>query len=194
MLNNVFGGAREVEKPQLASVWARIRGLLQAEVGDAEYRNWLRPMTLTGLYGDELAISLPTGFVRDWVRDHHGARVNALWQSEYPSVRRVDFVVDDAARPLVDTISEPVADNAKPRVDIEDRSDTRNEIAAALDPRFTFDAFVVGKPNEVAYACARRVAEQPACHGFNPLFLYGGVGLGKTHLMHAIAWELKERS
>ena len=62
--------------------------------------------------------------------------------------------------------------------------------AAALEPRFTFDSFVVGKPNEFAYACARRVAEQPACAGFNPLFLYGGVGLGKTHLMHAIAWEL----
>ena len=56
--------------------------------------------------------------------------------------------------------------------------------------RFTFESFVVGKPNEFAYACARRVAEQPSSPGFNPLFLYGGVGLGKTHLMHAIAWEL----
>jgi chromosomal replication initiator protein len=71
-----------------------------------------------------------------------------------------------------------------------DRPDARAEMAAALDPRFTFDSFVVGKPNEFAYACARRVADKPACVGFNPLFLYGGVGLGKTHLMHAIAWEL----
>src|SRR5580658_3482048 len=118
MLNNVFGGAREVEKPQLASVWAKIRGLLQAEVGDAEYRNWLRPMTLSGLTGDEVAISLPTGFVRDWVRDHHGARVNALWQAEYPAVRRVDFVVDDAARPVQEAVLEPVADYAKARVEI----------------------------------------------------------------------------
>ena len=66
--------------------------------------------------------------------------------------------------------------------------DHRSELQ--LDPRFTFDAFVVGKPNEFAYACARRVAEQPSSPGFNPLFLYGGVGLGKTHLMHAVAWEL----
>jgi chromosomal replication initiator protein len=178
---------------------------LQAEVGEAEYRNWLRPMTLTGLTGDELAISLPTGFVRDWVRDHHGARVSALWQAEYPAVRRVDFVVGDPVRPTIDSITELMADPgvdrgaemAKPRVDAEEkpdsRPDSRNEIAAALDPRFTFEAFVVGKPNEVAHACARRVAEQPASHGFNPLFLYGGVGLGKTHLMHAIAWELTER-
>src|ERR1019366_10585403 len=91
----------EVEQPQLASVWAKIRGLLQAEVGEAEYRNWLRPMTLSGLFGDEIAISLPTGFVRDWVRDHHGARVNALWQAACPKVRRVDFVVRDPAHPVI---------------------------------------------------------------------------------------------
>ncbi len=67
-------------------------------------------------------------------------------------------------------------------------------MAPALDQRFTFEAFVVGKPNEFAHACARRVAEHPASQGFNPLFLYGGVGLGKTHLMHAIAWELARRA
>ena len=72
-----------------------------------------------------------------------------------------------------------------------DRERPRN---LALDPRFTFDAFVVGKPNEFAYACSRRVAEAPSSPGFNPLFLYGGVGLGKTHLMHAIAWELVARN
>jgi len=70
------------------------------------------------------------------------------------------------------------------------RGEERGGDSTMLDPRFTFDSFVVGKPNEFAYACARRVAEQPASTGFNPLFLYGGVGLGKTHLMHAIAWEL----
>ena len=72
---------------------------------------------------------------------------------------------------------------------IDDRPEGRGD-GAGLDPRFTFDSFVVGKPNEFAYACAGRVAEQAGCQGFNPLFLYGGVGLGKTHLMHAIAWEL----
>ncbi len=76
----------------------------------------------------------------------------------------------------------------------EDRVEPRPEMAAALDPRFTFEGFVVGKPNEFAYACARRVAERPSSPGFNPLFLYGGVGLGKTHLMHAIAWELTDRA
>ncbi len=182
-----------MDKPQLASVWAKIRGRLQAEVGETEYRNWLRPMTLTGLNGDEVAISLPTGFVRDWVRDHHGARVNALWQAEYPVVRRVEFIVSDPAHPNIELPADVAVEFTKSRADSDEKPDQRNDIAAALDPRFTFDAFVVGKPNEVAHACARRVAEQPASHGFNPLFLYGGVGLGKTHLMHAIAWELTER-
>ena len=182
-----------MEKPQLAMTWARIRGLLQTELGDAEYRNWLRPMTLAGAEGDEIAVTLPTRFVRDWVRDHYGARVTALWQAECPTVRRVDFRVGDPARLVMEGPAEPIPETEKSRVETEEKSDPRQDITAALDPRFTFDAFVVGKPNEVAHACARRVAGQPACQGFNPLFLYGGVGLGKTHLMHAIAWELSER-
>ena len=185
----------KLEKPQLASVWAKIRGQLQAELGEAEYRNWLRPMTLTGMEGDEAAISLPTGFVRDWVRDHYGARITALWQNEFPAIRRVNFGVGRGTPEIDDPTP---ADKSPSRLPAEPASseqanDPRSDIAAALDPRYTFEAFVVGKPNEVAHACARRVAEQPACHGFNPLFLYGGVGLGKTHLMHAIAWELNER-
>ena len=76
----------------------------------------------------------------------------------------------------------------------DERVEPRSDLAAPLDPRFTFEGFVVGKPNEFAYACARRVAERPSSPGFNPLFLYGGVGLGKTHLMHAIAWELTDRT
>src|SRR6201999_3950295 len=76
----------------------------------------------------------------------------------------------------------------------DERVEPRSDLAAPLDPRFTFDGFVVGKPNEFAYACARRVADRPPSPGVNPLFLYGGGGLGKTHLMHAIAWELTDRT
>jgi chromosomal replication initiator protein len=187
-------GQSKMENAELSNVWARIRDRLQKEVGEAEYRNWLRPMTLTGLQGDEVAISLPSSFVRDWVRDHHGARVSALWRSELPIVRRVDFVIADPAIQLIDASASIAEELPRSPAETENKSESNDvDIITALDPRFTFDTFVVGKPNEVAHACAHRVAEQPASQGFNPLFLYGGVGLGKTHLMHAIGWELSKR-
>jgi chromosomal replication initiator protein len=87
-------------------------------------------------------------------------------------------------------VSAPLPPTADPRGEA-----ARAEFAGPVDPRFTFATFVVGKPNEFAYACARRVAENDRAQpGFNPLFLYGGVGLGKTHLMHAIAWAIRERA
>ncbi len=184
-----------VDTPQLATQWARIRGLLQGEVGELEYRNWLRQMTLAGLEGDEVTVLLPTRFLCDWVRSRYGARLNSLWNAENPAVRRVDIRVGGATAAMGGLAQSLAASSEQVPVvanRIEERMDQRSELT--IDPRFTFEAFVVGKPNEFAYACARRVAEQPSSPGFNPLFLYGGVGLGKTHLMHAIAWELVGRN
>ena len=198
---------------QLAAVWARVRGRLQNEVGEVEYRTWLKHMTLIGIDGDEVTIALPSRFMRDWVRGHHADVVSMLWQAEMRAIRRVEFIVRSSvqiggmAEPLQAVLGEPLAPlqatpfqpaGVQPAAApgrfaapaVAPRSEDRNE--APLDPRFSFDTFVVGKPNEFAYACARRVAEVPASAGFNPLFLYGGVGLGKTHLMHAIAWELTD--
>ncbi len=79
-----------VDIPQLATQWARIRGRLQSEVGEVEYRNWLRQMTLAGVDGDEITVHLPTRFLRDWVRSRYGDRLNALWQAENPAIRRVE--------------------------------------------------------------------------------------------------------
>ena len=175
---------------QLQAQWARIRGRLQQEVGEVEYRTWLRNMTLSGIDGDELTISLPSTFQRDWVRMHYADRINALWQAELAGIRRVEFQAakSDASRQVAAPEPEPSVHTA-PAAPTERLSD----VSAALDPRFVFDNFVVGKPNEFAHACARRVAEVPNSPGFNPLFLYGDVGLGKTHLMHAIGLELSRR-
>src|SRR5215217_3461917 len=170
---------------QIVSGWARIRGRLREEVGDSAYKSWMRQMTLQGVEGDEVIITLPTRFMRDWVSSQYGDRLRTLWQSECPSVRRVDIRVSQggpAVEPAAADVGVPAAAGA----------DSRSDWVAPLEGRFTFDTFVVGKPNEFAHACARRVAERPAFPGFNPLFLYGGVGLGKTHLMHAIAWAIRD--
>ena len=195
-----FAPPHGVPPPTLNSLqpaWERVRRRLQAEVGDLDFRTWLSGMVLGGVDGDELTIRLPTRFVRDYVRGHYADRLQALWQSEDPAIRHVDIrfvgggarVADSAdnvaGSPAIEPQSLPARAEQHATPQLADRPND-----AALDTRFTFDSFVVGKPNEFAHACARRVAAHPAVSGFNPLFLYGGVGLGKTHLMHAIAWEL----
>ena len=221
-------------RTELDAAWERVRTRLQAEVGDVEYRTWLRQLTLAGVDGDEVTLQLPTRFLRDWVRGHYADKLTALWQQEDRRVRRVDVRVaaaraepasppphaelPDTVLPVTEAARAAVLAEAAPatvrapqaggeaqargatpaeaaprnetRGDAPERGEPRGEMAVALDPRFSFESFVVGKPNEFAYACARRVAEQPASAGFNPLFLYGGVGLGKTHLMHAMGLEL----
>ncbi len=184
-----------MDTSQLPAQWTRIRARLQGEVGELEYRNWLRQMTLGGVDGDEITVLLPTRFLCDWVRSRYGDRLNSLWQEENPAVRRVDVRVGGGAAPMAGLAESLATTTEQPSVApmrLEERMDQRADLT--IDPRFTFEAFVVGKPNEFAHACARRVAEQPSSAGFNPLFLYGGVGLGKTHLMHAIAWELVSRA
>ncbi|MES2713006.1 MAG: chromosomal replication initiator protein DnaA [Pseudomonadota bacterium] len=200
MEKDVDGATAVTPVPQLAESWARVRGRLREEVGEVEYRTWLKQMTLAGIEGDEAIVLLPTRFLRDWVRGHYGDRLRALWQQENASIRRVEVRVAAAAKPgpgeaateaAPDGLAEPLAARPETRTAAA-KPDPRVDWSAPLETRFTFDTFIVGKPNEFAYACARRVAERPAVAGFNPLFLYGGVGLGKTHLMHSIAWTIRE--
>ena len=199
---------------QLAQQWVSVRARLQAQVGEVEYRTWLKQVGLAGIDGDEVNLILPTRFLRDWVAKEYGTLITNFWKAENPAVRRVD-IRTRPARGAVPDLGEPNAAQsggqgeprqapgaANPATPFPPRGDARNDargdnrgepradVAAPLDQRFTFETFIVGKPNEFAYACARRVAAAPATAEFNPLFLYGGVGLGKTHLMHAIAWEL----
>ncbi len=181
----------------VAACWEQVRSRLQAEVGEVEYRTWLRQISLASIDGDEATLVLPTRFLRDWVREHYEGKLRVLVQAAIPGIRRIEIRVMPSLAAMESRRAAPAA-VAVPAISVPAvaapavRQDDRSEVS--LDPRFTFTTFVVGKPNEFAYACARRVAEKPSSQGFNPLFLYGGVGLGKTHLMLAIAWELANRS
>jgi len=169
----------------IASQWASVQAKLQQAVGDVEYQRWLKQVSLIGLDGDELTLLLPTKFLRDWVSKEYGALIAAVWQAQNPNVQRIDIRAPQPVRGTAPKLSEPT-------IAATEWPEARADVAATLDQRFTFATFVVGEPNEFAYACARRVAESPSVPGFNPLFLYGSVGLGKTHLMQAIAWELSK--
>lgn len=177
--------------------WTQVRGLLRAEVGDTAYATWLKPLDLACLDGDRVVIAVPTQFMRDWVVAHYADRIRALWTSINPNVRSIALNVRAATAanapgaPPAASPGPPSWRAAEPEAAPSGDAAALEELGARLDPRFTFETFVVGKPNEFAVAAAERVASSPK-PPFNPLFLYGGVGLGKTHLMHAIAWRVKQ--
>jgi len=188
-----------------AGEWLRVLGQLKAEVGEDAYRNWLRPMHLERINDGHAVIAAPTRFLRDWVITHYLDRLLALWQAENDEMTRVSVIVarpqryahvGNSAEPDDDE-SDPSGPSAAAHGPALEIGDERTQLLA-LDHRFVFENFVVGKPNELAHAAARRVAE--ACVSpahtvpFNPLFLYGGVGLGKTHLMHAVAWHVRKHA
>ena len=184
-----------------AVMWEEMRSGLRDRCGETVYRRWLEPMEGeigADAFGAPLAtLTLPTRFMRDWVEAHYGDAIRTLFQQLSKGGNVVFSVMSPLTKAAqtktaIDTAAmAPIAPLARPAaVPAPANGAVPSDLYADLDPRFTFDNFVVGKPNELAYAAARRVAdtENPA---FNPLFLYGGVGLGKTHLMHAIAWHIR---
>jgi len=176
--------------------WSRVLKRLRAELGETAFRSWFQEIRLERIEDGEGVVSLPTRFLRNWVATHYADKLIAAWRAENPAVRRVTIIVAlHAAPPARQGSAAPAAPVPAAPIPIAEIGDDRAQLSAPLDPRFTFANFVVGKPNELANAAARRVAEtfSAPLHSvpFNPLFLYGGVGLGKTHLMHAIAWYVR---
>lgn len=163
--------------------WGKIREQLRNHIGANNYTTWIEPLRLAGLKNGVASFEVPTSFFGNWVSRNYADHIRNHMTLSGAEVDRVEFSVADSPR----VQAAPITRAAAPK--------TRNDDevpGAPLDSRFTFDSFVVGKPNELAHAAARRVAEGGPV-SFNPLFLYGGVGLGKTHLMHAIAHELAQR-
>lgn len=180
-------------------IWQSLRQQLRERMGETAFRRWMEPVV--GKVSEQngqplLTLALPTRFMCDWVEAHYGDMVRAMAHQASPN-GDVTFTVEaPLAKPRPLTTS-PVANiTPMPVAAAVERMPTApgsglEDISSSLDPRFTFENFVVGKPNELAYAAARRVADTET-PSFNPLFLYGGVGLGKTHLMHAIAWHIRK--
>ena len=181
---------------QFHAEWERVCGRMRTEIGEAAYRSWVEPMCVQGVRNGCARIAVPTRFMRDWVVAHYADRLESLWNDENDEVRSIEvFIQSD--RPAARSAETFPARRQAAKVPtkataIATGGGAADEISAPLDTRFTFKNFVVGKPNEFAYAASRRVAEAQSVT-FNPLFLYGGVGLGKTHLMHALAWHIRGR-
>ena len=171
--------------------WTTLREGLADRIGKNNYTTWIEPLALAELVDGVARFDVPTNFFGDWVGRNFAEHILRHLNENGMAAGRVEFSLSRAARsPAVRaaaavTSPAPAAQRSAARSRIEDDLPGSN-----IDPKLTFDTFVVGKPNELAHAAARRVAEGGPV-SFNPLFLYGGVGLGKTHLMHAIAHELQ---
>ena len=180
----LFGGERG---DALAAAWALIQSALRAECGTATFDTWLRPLALVGVDGDTVRLAAPSHFLADWVASNFMERLRALWGAHRPGVRHVALSVaatSVAAEP--DRLPPPAPPLAHPT------AVTAACVGLPLEPRYSLANFVVGKSNELAYNAARTLAEGGPI-SFNPLFLHGTTGLGKTHLMHAIGGELRSR-
>ncbi|WP_422071209.1 chromosomal replication initiator protein DnaA [Tranquillimonas rosea] len=175
--------------------WGAVRQELLKAVGQSNFTNWIEPLEFAEVQDGVAFFNVPTPFMGNWVSRHFGDRILAEISKAGEDVRRIEFNVRSSAAAPHPASQRPAAASPEAAASAPDpapASDDTDLPGAPLDSRFTFDSFVVGKPNELAHAAARRVAEGGPV-AFNPLFLYGGVGLGKTHLMHAIAWELQAR-
>ena len=177
--------------------WLNLKKDLKKIVGDTAYNNWLKQLTFLSVKDQTISFSVPTKFLRDWVVNNYADKIKNQCKNYIKNIEAIKFVVKPAGGRVVPGTARIIknTDNQwKNSLDIRsNQSSSPNDFGAPLDPRFTFDNFVVGKPNELAFAASQRVAESEDVT-FNPLFLYGGVGLGKTHLMHAIGWKIKEKS
>ena len=173
----------------MKDLWDRASETLRDRVGSNNHTAWIAPLDLTGIDSGEAQIVTPTRFISDWVQRHYADAIrDALIEVGAP-IARLTFSVAAPRRAAAAATAPRKQADAAPAAPVRA---AEPEMSAPLDARFTFDNFVVGKPNELAHAAARRVAEGGPVT-FNPLFLYGGVGLGKTHLMHAIAADIRAR-
>ena len=164
----------------MTDIWGQVRQQLAKTIAPEDFRNWINKIDLKGIDGGVVILEAPTRFCGEWVSRTYGDRILRSVRQIEPGVVDLEFVIGS---PPAQPANSPTPTAAPGGTELQ---------GSNLIPRFTFPEFVVGKSNAVAHAAAVRVAREDQV-AFNPLFLYGQVGHGKTHLMHAIGWALKEK-
>jgi chromosomal replication initiator protein len=163
------------------NAWQEILGYIKTKVNTQSYQTWLRPTRFSHVNQEELVVRVPNREFQDWIQEHYSSLINEALAQLPLHLSKVQYVVEEGAEKKPMESGEGKAFQAK--LDFE-------SVDHQLNPRYTFDTFVVGNCNQFAHAAAQAVAENPA-KNYNPLFLYGGVGLGKTHLMQAVGHMIK---
>ncbi len=204
----------EMMRADLALRAPRIRAMLKAKLGDDVFTNWFGSLEFETVDQDTLRVSVPVHFLKKWIMAHYLEDLLACSRSEFPEIERVDVQLRQPApaQPKPAAVAVQVAARPAQAPSAGDRRVVtmegrplptqvgRNAVngfeGSPLDARYTFETFIVGPSNRMAHAAAIQAAETvfADARGFNPLFIHSNVGLGKSHLLHAIAWEVKRRT
>jgi chromosomal replication initiator protein len=184
-------------------LWNRVRERLKTSVGDDIFNSWFARMELEALESDTVRLSVPTRFLKSWVQSHYADKLLSCWHDEVSTIARIELTVRSAVlKPLppkakAPEIAAPAHDKREIKTGIEmpraaaPISAVHDALGGSpLDPRLSFESFVVGRSNTLAHAAAKQVAQGRRGDQvmFNPLYIHAGVGLGKTHLLQSIAW------
>ncbi|MET3588954.1 chromosomal replication initiator protein [Bartonella silvatica] len=188
-----------ISEEEGASAFARVMAQLKAQVGIEAYTSWFGRVKLVEYSRNFVKLSVPTAFLRSWINNHYGSLLTTLWKQESSAILRVEIIVRGMKRVSKDVVCKT---SAVPSV-LEERSSPSfvesgaesavksiqtGVFGSPLDSRYSFENFVEGASNRVALAAARSIAEgHKSALRFNPLFVHASVGLGKTHLLQAIA-------
>ena len=187
--------------------WGRVKRRLRAELGEDVFASWFARLELDAVVDGCAHLTVPTRFLKSWIEAHYVDRVLAVYRTEAPVVTRVSIGVrntggrevalvrrgSDAPRPSAAPVQSAIGGDTKiPQTVPEERGEGGDLGGAPLDPRLTFGSFMIGRSNALAHAAADRVARHTGSQAlYNPLYLHAGVGLGKTHLLHAIGHEAR---
>jgi chromosomal replication initiator protein len=174
-----------------SSIWDQVLSRIETKVNRHIFYTWFKPTTFVADDGFLLRVRVPNGLFRDWLTKHYAAVLDEALGEIDRKGTSLTFVTDDlpAARDSQSAVLDPVLADLPPETlaAVADtvEPDASEAPTGSLAPRYSFETFIVGSSNQFAHAACRAVAEAPS-RSYNPLFIYGGVGLGKTHLMHAI--------
>jgi len=182
--------------------WQRVKERLRGQLGEDVFSSWFARMELESVGNDAVRLSVPTRFLRNWIQSHYSEKVLSTWQTEECSITRLELSVRSATVRPLPAKPKPEAPaalrnghdaahngvEARPSVPFMSVHEALG--GSPLDPRLTFETFIVGRSNTLAHAAAKQVATSRRADPlmFNPLYIHAGVGLGKTHLLQAIAW------
>ena len=196
-----------MEEAQSANeVWSRVKRRLRAELGEDVFASWFGRLELEAIVDGCARLTVPTRFLKSWIESHYADRVLATYRSEAPAVERISVAMrgsqvreavakrPDAARPCATTGAQAASGDLRLAVVPERPRDDRGEQdlnGAPLDARLTFASFMQGQSNALAHAAAERIARHQGPALYYPLYLPAGVGLGKTHLLHAVGQEAR---